>query len=118
MPRQQIRKWLAFLPYDSAHPDHSRDNVLYNLAKRIIVFVSNEEKTEYLVNQLKNWLKSCKNPENVTNRAFRNSRLEGPALLKTNSNNNPFATTYYDNVNNNEKFKKSVRSLIICNQIT
>ena len=33
-----------YLPYDSAHPDNSRDNVPYNLAKRIIVFVSNEEK--------------------------------------------------------------------------
>ena len=47
-----------YLPYDSAHPDHSKDNVLYNLAKRIVVFVSNEEKIEYRLNELKNWLKS------------------------------------------------------------
>ena len=39
------------LPYNSTHPDHSRDNVPYNLAKRIIAFVSNEEKTEYRLNE-------------------------------------------------------------------
>ena len=50
--------------------------------------------------------KSCKYPENVINRAFRNARPQGPAPLKTNSNNIPFVTTYYDNVNNNEKVKK------------
>ena len=95
-----------YLQYDSAHPDHSRDNVPYNLVKRIIVFVSNEEKTEYRLNELKNWLKSCKYPEIVFNRAFRNARLQSPTSLKTNSNNIPFVKTYYDNVNNNEKVKK------------
>ena len=46
-----------YLPYDSANSDHSRDNVLYNLAKRIIVFVSNEEKVEYRLNELKKLVK-------------------------------------------------------------
>ena len=55
---------------------------------------------------LKNWLKSCKYPENVINRAFRNARLQGQAPLKTNPNNIPFVTTYHDNVNNNEKVEK------------
>ena len=72
-----------YLPCDSAHPDHSKDNVPYNLAKCIIVFVSNEEKIEYWLNELKNWLKSCKYPKNVINGAFRNARLQGLAPLKT-----------------------------------
>ena len=59
--------------FDSAHPDHSKGNVPYNLAKRIIVFVSNEEKTEYILIDLKNWLKSSKYPENIINRAFLNA---------------------------------------------
>ena len=88
----------------NAH-DHSKDNVPYNLAKRIFVFVSNEDKIEYGLNDLKSWLKSCKYPENFINRTFRNARLQGPAPLKTNSNNIPFVTTY-GNVNNNEKVKK------------
>ena len=69
------------------------------------MYYLNEEKIEYRLNELKNWLKSCKYPENVINRAFRNARLQGPAPLKTNSNNIPFVTTYYDNVNNNEKVR-------------
>ena len=56
--------------------------------------------------------KSCKYPEIVINRAFRNARLQGPALLKTNSNNIPFVTTYYDHVNNNEKLLKIRRKFI------
>ena len=52
----------GYFPYDSAHPHHSRDYFVNNLAKRIIVFVSNEEKTEYRSNELKNRLKSCKYP--------------------------------------------------------
>ena len=95
-----------YLPYDSAHPEHSRDDVPYNLAKRINVFVSNEERIEYRLNELKNWLKSCTCPENVVNRAFRDAKLQGPAPVKTSSNNIPFVTTYYDNVNNNERVKK------------
>ena len=94
-----------YLPYESANSDHSRDNVLYNLAKRIIVFVSNEEKIEYRFSELKNWLKSCKYHENVTNIAFCNARLQGTAPLKTNSNNIPFVTNH-ENVNNNEKVYK------------
>ena len=90
-------------PYDSVHPYHSEDNVLCNLAKRIIVFVSNEEKIEYRLNELKDWKKSCKYPENVINSAFRDARLQGLAPFKTNSNNISFVTTYYDNVNNDEK---------------
>ena len=35
-----------YLPYNSAHPKHCKDNRPYNLGKRIIVFVSNDEKIE------------------------------------------------------------------------
>ena len=95
-----------YFPYDSARTVHSKDNVPYNLAKRITIFVSNEENIEHRLNELKNWLKGCKYPENVINRAFPNARLQGPAPLKANPNNIPFVTTYYDNVNDNEKVEK------------
>ena len=68
-----------YLPYDSAHPGNCRDTVPYNLAKRKIVFASNEKNIEYRLNELKNWLISCKYPKNVINRASRNARLQGPA---------------------------------------
>ena len=96
-----------YLPYDSSHQDHSRDNVPYNLDKRInVVFVSNEEKIEYRLNKLKNSLQSCKYPENVINRAYRNAKLQVLVPLKINLSNIPFLTAYYDNVNNNEKVLK------------
>ena len=101
----------------TAHTQITIKIIPYNLAKRIVVFVSNDKKIEYRLNELKNWLKSCKYLENIINRAFHNVRLQRPASLKTNSNNIPFVTTY-DNVNNNEKVKKSVESLMIYNQIT
>ena len=67
-----------------------------------------KKKIEFSLNETQNWLKSCKYPENVINRALRNARIKGPAPLKTNSNNIPtkiIVTTYYGNANNNEKVK-------------
>ena len=51
-----------YLLYDSAHPD-KKDNVPYNIAKRNIVFASNEGKTEFRLNKLKNWLKVLNIPK-------------------------------------------------------
>ena len=42
-----------YLPYNSARPKHCKDNLPYNLAKRIIVFVSNDEKVEMRLKELK-----------------------------------------------------------------
>ena len=63
---------------------------------------------------MKNWLRSFKYPGNVINGAFRNARLQGSAPFKANLNNIPFVTTYYDNVNSNEKVKKIRKK---CNDI-
>ena len=41
-----------YLPYDSAHPDHTKNNISYNLAKRIIVFVTNPEKVIIRLDEL------------------------------------------------------------------
>ena len=46
-----------YLPYDSAHPDHTKNNIPYNLAKRIMVFVSNREKVIICLNELRQFLK-------------------------------------------------------------
>ena len=73
-----------YLSYDSTHPGHFKDNVPYNLAKRIIAFVSSEENTQYRLNELKSELRSCKYSKNVINRAFGNATLQGPAPVKLN----------------------------------
>ena len=46
----------GYLPYNSAHPKHCKDNLPYNLTKRIIVFVSNNQKAEIRLKDLKSSL--------------------------------------------------------------
>ena len=65
----------GYPPYNRAHPKHCKDNLPYNLAKRIIVFVSNDEKGEMRLKELKNWLKDCNYPDSVINQSFYNPTL-------------------------------------------
>ena len=46
-----------YLPYDSAHPESCKKSVPYNLAKRIIVFVTDSEKVKLTLNELRTWVK-------------------------------------------------------------
>ena len=46
-----------YLPYDSAHPESYKKSVPYNLAKRIIVFVTDSEKVKLTLNELRTWVK-------------------------------------------------------------
>ena len=68
-----------YLPYDSAHPDHTKNNIPYNLAKRIIVFVANPEKVIIRLDELKHFLKECKYPEYVISKSIFSAKLQGPA---------------------------------------
>ena len=90
-----------YLSFYSAHPDHIKKNVPYNLAKRIIVFVSDDKRTIIRLNQLKEWLLKCDYPENFINKAFHNAKLQGPAPRPKNKTKTiPFITTYHDNIDN------------------
>ena len=42
---------IFYLDYKSHHPDHIINNIPYGLAKRILIFVSNEKKAERLNEQ-------------------------------------------------------------------
>ena len=44
-----------YVPYDSAHPKLCKDNLPFNLDKRIIVFVYNAENVEMKLKELKKW---------------------------------------------------------------
>ena len=59
-----------YLPYNSAHPKHCKEDLPYNLAKRVIVFVSNDEKVEMRLKELKNWLKNCNYSDSAINQCF------------------------------------------------
>ena len=90
-----------YITYDSAHPDHTKKIIPYNLAKRIIVFVSNPEKVIICLDELKQFLKEWKYPEHVISKSIFNAKLLGPAPnLKRSKYVIPFVTTYYPNIDN------------------
>ena len=100
-----------YLDYDSHHPNHTKKNIVYNLAKRIIIFVSNPSMEEKRLNELKNWLLSCNYPVKVINRGFHNAKLQGPAPdPKLKNNTIPFITTHTSNLDSSKTVK-------LCNEL-
>ena len=90
-----------WLPYDSAHPDHTKNNIPYNLVKRIIAFVSNPEKVIIRLDKLKQFLKDCKYSEHVISKSILNTKFQGPASNPERSKNViPFVTIYCPNIDN------------------
>ena len=89
-----------YLNYNSHHPKHVKDNIPYNLAKRIIVFVSCYEKTLSRLKELKEWLLQCNYPEKVIDKGIYNAQLQGPAPLQHEKKVIPFVSTYYSNYSN------------------
>ena len=85
-----------YLNYFSHHPEHTTQNVPYNLAKRIIVFVSDEEKVNERLSELKTWLLSCSYPLTIIEKAFFNAKLQGPAPKKEELVI-PLVSTHYSN---------------------
>ena len=67
-----------YLNYFSHHPE----NIPHNLAKQIIVFVSDEEKINERLSELKTWLLLCSYPLTIIEKAFLNTKLQGPAPKK------------------------------------
>ena len=59
-----------YLNFHSAHPKHIKDTIPFNLAKRIIVFVTDEDTTKKRLNELKQWLINCDYPLRLINKAF------------------------------------------------
>ena len=80
------------------HPEQTKENIPYNLAKRIIVFVSDEAKMNERVCELKTYLLSCSYPLAIIEKAFFNAELQGPAPKKEKIIIS-FVSTYYGNFN-------------------
>ena len=90
-----------YLPYNSARPDHTKNNNSYDLGKRIIVFVSNPEKVIIRLDELRQFLKECKYPEHVISKSIFNAELQGSAPNSERSKNVVlFVITYYPNIDN------------------
>ena len=102
-----------YLPYDSAHPDHTKNNIPYNLVERIIVFIYNSEKVIIHLDQLK-FLKVCKYLEHVISKSIFNAKHQIPLPNpKRNKNAITFVTTYYPNIDNKSLMQNVKKSLKI-----
>ena len=101
-----------YLNFGSDHPDHTKRNVPYNLAKRINCFVSDPHQTKTRLNELKCLLLKRDYPENIIDKAFHNALLQGPAPSPSNKNDILlFVTTNFSNYSVQNIVKKS-QSLI------
>ena len=90
-----------YLNYHSHHPIHIKNNIPYNLAKRIIVFVSNHNRMKFRLNQMRQWLIKCGYPDKIIDKGFHNAALQGPAPNPEEQKENiSFVSNYYSNYNN------------------
>ena len=88
-----------YLSWDSHHPRHTKENIPYCLAKRIIVMSSKEEDTDKNLRHLQNRLVERGYPAEVIERGFFNAKLQGPANIK-NDKVIPLVSTYFSNYSN------------------
>ena len=102
-----------YLDYKSHHPDHIKNNIPSGLAKRIVVFVTNEKKEDQRLKELTKWLLDCNYPLKINKKGIHNAKLQGPAPPPKNKNNTlPYVTTYYSN------FRHQFSTHQINNQLT
>ena len=96
-----------YLDYHSHHPEHIKINIPYNLAKRIMVFVSDSIQEEHRLNELYRWLLNCNYPSTIIDKCFHNAKLQGPAPEpKKKENILTFTSTYYSNYNHKYTIKE------------
>ena len=70
-----------FINYFIHHLEHTEQNI-YNLAKRIIVFVSDEKKINERLSELKTWLLSCSYLLAIIEKASFSAKLQWSAPKK------------------------------------
>ena len=63
-----------YLNFHSAHPTHIKNTIPFNLAKRVIVFVTKEDRLK----EVKNWSLKCNYPNDLIDQAFHKSKITGP----------------------------------------
>ena len=68
-----------YLHYTSHHPQHTKDNIPFSLAKRIVFITSDERQLETNLNDLRGWLRAQDYPDNVIEKGIHNASLQGPA---------------------------------------
>ena len=103
-----------YLDYNSHHPQHIKDNIPYNLAKKTLCFIPDEERLEYRLNELKTWLLKRNYPSRLIDKKFHNAKLQGPApppSPQNNPNNRLIFTTTYTNNFSHKNTIQQINSL-------
>lgn len=94
-----------YLNFTSAHPNHIKNTIPFNLAKRIVVFVSDPLLLDFRLRELEHWLLDCNYPTNLIKQAFHRAKLQGPAPEPTKKDIIPLVTTYYPSLSYNNVVK-------------
>ena len=95
-----------YLNYLSHHPTHTKDNIVFGLAKKIVEFVSDYNKEEQRLTELHDYLIACDYPVTVVRKGIRNARLQGPAPDPSKKRDTvPFVTTHTSNLKNDRTVK-------------
>ena len=107
-----------YLNYHSNHPRHIKNNIPFNLARRIRNIVSNEEVRKMRMLELEKYLKLCNYPTKLIKSGIKKANelslmdlRNETANSKNNRNNNntiPFVTTYNPKISDNSEIVSHV----------
>ena len=96
-----------YLDFKSSHPNHTKRNIPYNLARRICTIVSEPEILQIRLTELTTFLVECNYPKSLIENGIRQARMIPQNKLRTTTNirNNvtekiPFISTYNPNSQN------------------
>ena len=87
-----------YLAFNSHHPEHTRTNIPYVLAKRIIVITSEDTWVERNLKDLRRFLLERDYPVDVIERGIHNALLQGPAPPTSNTKVVPLIAPYLGNL--------------------
>lgn len=78
-----VRKLTSMtLNYFGKYQEHTKQNLPYNLAKCIIAFLSDNQKMNERLSEIKMWLLLCSYPLEIIEKAISRTELEGAAPKK------------------------------------
>ena len=87
-----------YLLFDSHHPEHTKVNIPYTLAKRIYLLTSEGEWVRENLASLKQFLLDRKYPEEIIDRGIHKALLQGPLPEPSEPRRKiPFTSTYFSN---------------------
>ena len=87
-----------YLAFDSHHPNHTKTNIPYTLAKRIVVISSKDAWVERNLCDLRQFLLDRKYPADVVEKGIYNAQLQGPAPPSSNTRVVPLITPFLGNL--------------------